>query len=367
MAPNSTSLKPETVNTDSSDSSPQSFESRSPTSSAKSTFSNSSPSYVPMAFPIYDPSSSTSSMAQSNFQLSYNPYYVSSYQQGVHAQGYQQSQSNSAFIAPPNPYDSIFVFPQSTVFASYLQSVQHSCQANNYRRPRQHQHRQHQHGAQNSQQDKVKNATTPETAQPLPTSISLPSSFLSTPRGPPKKPRQSGFALWVGNLPPNTTLIELCSLFGTTHIQSIFLIQRTLCAFVNYNSREGMEEGITAFERRGSMIRGNQLVVKIKHTNHNARDEDYLPSEIATDAGTADSPAAATASTDAPTKDRYFICKSLTIEDLHMSANLGLWATQSHNQAVFNEAYKVCIEPTLAWVVHPLCEIKMFHMKKVWH
>lgn len=39
--------------------------------------------------------------------------------------------------------------------------------------------------------------------------------------------------------------------------------------------------------------------------------------------------------------DRYFVCKSLTIEDLHASVRLGLWDTQSHNITIFNNAFKV--------------------------
>lgn len=181
----------------------------------------------------------------------------------------------------PYPYESPFLFPQSTIFASYLQSSKYP--------------------------------------QQYPSPI---------PRGPPKKPKQSGHALWVGNLPPNTTLIELCSLFGTANIQSIFLIQRTLCAFVNYNSQNALYEGIAEFERRGSVIRGNQLTVKIKNSTHDEEQEPNLQ-DIE----------------HAPSEDRYFVCKSLTVEDLHASVRLGVWDTQSHNQSLFNEAFMVCPSP----------------------
>jgi hypothetical protein len=39
---------------------------------------------------------------------------------------------------------------------------------------------------------------------------------------------------------------------------------------------------------------------------------------------------------------RYFILKSLTVEDLEMSVKNGVWATQSHNETVLNQAFEVC-------------------------
>lgn len=45
-------------------------------------------------------------------------------------------------------------------------------------------------------------------------------------------------------------------------------------------------------------------------------------------------------------KERYFILKSLTIEDLETSVRNGIWATQSHNEELLNAAFKVCHIPT---------------------
>jgi hypothetical protein len=39
--------------------------------------------------------------------------------------------------------------------------------------------------------------------------------------------------------------------------------------------------------------------------------------------------------------DRFFIVKSLTSQDLEQSVRNGIWATQTHNEATLNEAYKV--------------------------
>lgn len=39
--------------------------------------------------------------------------------------------------------------------------------------------------------------------------------------------------------------------------------------------------------------------------------------------------------------DKFFILKSLTIEDLNASVRTGKWATQSHNEKKLNEAFQV--------------------------
>ncbi len=40
-------------------------------------------------------------------------------------------------------------------------------------------------------------------------------------------------------------------------------------------------------------------------------------------------------------KDRFFVMKSLTVQDLEQSISSGVWATQSHNEEALNKAYKV--------------------------
>ena len=40
-------------------------------------------------------------------------------------------------------------------------------------------------------------------------------------------------------------------------------------------------------------------------------------------------------------KDKFFIVKSLTVEDLELSVRNGIWATQSHNEEALNKAYEV--------------------------
>jgi hypothetical protein len=40
-------------------------------------------------------------------------------------------------------------------------------------------------------------------------------------------------------------------------------------------------------------------------------------------------------------KDKFFVVKSLTVEDLELSVRNGIWATQSHNEETLNKAYEV--------------------------
>lgn len=44
---------------------------------------------------------------------------------------------------------------------------------------------------------------------------------------------------------------------------------------------------------------------------------------------------------DAVRRDKFFIVKSLTVEDLELSVRNGIWATQSHNEEALNKAYEV--------------------------
>lgn len=70
------------------------------------------------------------------------------------------------------------------------------------------------------------------------------------PRGPPRKPKQSGFALWVGNLPRDVQLEELKEFFAIEGLESIFLIRKSNCAFVNYKTEEICSIALQRFNDR---------------------------------------------------------------------------------------------------------------------
>lgn len=48
------------------------------------------------------------------------------------------------------------------------------------------------------------------------------------------------------------------------------------------------------------------------------------------------------------TKDKFFVVKSLTVEDLELSVRNGIWATQTHNEEALNKAYQVMLIRTSA-------------------
>lgn len=45
--------------------------------------------------------------------------------------------------------------------------------------------------------------------------------------------------------------------------------------------------------------------------------------------------------------NKFFIVKSLTLQDLEMSVRNGIWATQSHNEDVLNKAFRVSTQCSL--------------------
>jgi RNA recognition motif-containing protein len=171
----------------------------------------------------------------------------------------------------------------------------------------------------------------------------------SAPRGPPRKPKQSGHALWVGNLPPATSVIDLKDHFSrdaTRDIESVFLIAKSNCAFVNYKSEEACAAAVTRFHdsrfhgvrlvcrlRKGVTVPGSSQPPPASSPNPNLN---FTAPEAADGDGTA-----------SPTRkrprvpERFFIVKSLTVEDLEGSRQSGVWATQTHNEVTLNEAYEV--------------------------
>ncbi|PGH18769.1 hypothetical protein AJ79_00182 [Helicocarpus griseus UAMH5409] len=178
-----------------------------------------------------------------------------------------------------------------------------------------------------------------------------------TPLGPPRKPKQSGYALWVGNLPNRVSIVDLKEHFSqgaTTEIESVFLIANSKCAFVNYKTESACVSAVTRFH--DSRFQGVRLVCRLRRggagsENNGSRKVlaplargdggDVEQEESREKRGSTSSGKESRA--DVPAKkrrERYFILKSLTIEDLERSRINGVWATQRHNEAVLNEAYE---------------------------
>ena len=198
-----------------------------------------------------------------------------------------------------------------------------------------------------------------------------PAAIPSLPRGPPRKPKQSGHALWVGNLPPAATVTDLKDHFSrdaTTDIQSLFLISKSNCAFVNYKSEAACVAAMNRFH--DSRFHGVRLVCRLRRgststtsapaTNEPSKaatDQDTAPKIISASTSNNESPDpiivgsaptaqaevnSSVAQTTAPTMkvlEKFFIVKSLTLQDLEASVRNGIWATQSHNESTLNEAF----------------------------
>ncbi|KAJ6262381.1 hypothetical protein Dda_3189 [Drechslerella dactyloides] len=179
------------------------------------------------------------------------------------------------------------------------------------------------------------------------------------PRGPPRKPRQSGHALWVGNLPAGTTVSALKDYFATEQIESVFLISKSNCAFVNYKTEAACNDAMRKFH--DSRFQGVRLVCRLRRTSSTgdaSETDGTLDASVTTAPATeiSDSAEANPESEGAPeadtpvkpreigfttkkAKERYFIVKSLTLEDLDTSVSNGIWATQTHNELALNEAF----------------------------
>ncbi|KAK3394518.1 YT521-B-like domain-containing protein [Podospora didyma] len=205
-------------------------------------------------------------------------------------------------------------------------------------------------------------------------------------RGPPRKPRQSGHAIWIGNLPPQTDLMSLvhhvCR--EAEGLESLFLISKSNCAFANFKDelacvaaqrklhdskfltvrlvsrlRKSTVEGpagITAPTGPAAVLSPQQQHQQPQqsprqpHHNPDSSPELSNPGDVDSgEDGVAGIPVTTPSIDDVkPTgsitdggqqKDRFFILKSLTVEDLELSVKTNIWATQSHNEETLNSAF----------------------------
>ncbi|KAI9718336.1 MAG: hypothetical protein M1828_006738 [Chrysothrix sp. TS-e1954] len=182
------------------------------------------------------------------------------------------------------------------------------------------------------------------------------------PRGPPRKPRQSGHALWVGNIPSGTTIVDLKDHFSrdlTDRIESLKMISKSSCAFVNYRTQDSCVEAMNLFHE--SQFHGNRLVCRLRRPSvgsgtisqqtdgivvsmpvDNVTCEDNeRPSQLAAESSITKEPSVTEGKAcRSKTRMRCFVLKSLTVGDLELSLRTGIWFTQSHNEANLNEAFK---------------------------
>ncbi|CAG8600623.1 32643_t:CDS:10 [Gigaspora margarita] len=186
-----------------------------------------------------------------------------------------------------------------------------------------------------------------------------------------KKPKQLDKALWVGNLPDSTTHEELMDFFTDENMESVFLIKKSNCAFVNYKTHDAVMQAACKYNE--SEFKGIKLVcrprkqtpadLKLKSETSSDLASDNTPPPTPSEAGSTTSsrsrrsslpprqrirqssvasmsPASSVSSAKPSSLNRYFILKSLTQDDLDISVKSGFWATQPHNEAALNKAFK---------------------------
>lgn len=147
---------------------------------------------------------------------------------------------------------------------------------------------------------------------------------------------------------------------ATEDIESVFLISKSNCAFVNYKSEAACSAAMLRFH--DSRFHGVRLVCRLRRgltipgsspnpSTSSARVEDGSKSPLSEEeqgSGTdAKQTGVSTLENQAPltrVPERFFIVKSLTVEDLELSRRSGIWATQTHNEASLNRAYEVGAE-----------------------
>ncbi|KAG6039150.1 hypothetical protein E4U39_007825 [Claviceps sp. Clav50 group G5] len=191
------------------------------------------------------------------------------------------------------------------------------------------------------------------------TNLKAPSSTRNTVRGPPRKPRQSDHALWIGNLPPWTDIMVLldhvCK--ETQGLESLLLIPKSRCAFINYKdeatcsaARQRLNNSEFQSVRLISRLRKNAARCSSRSSASTGQTTTRIERMIEAPTKPAE---ASSSETPSPavgrhtmqikkqnTVDKFFVLKSLTIEDLDASVRTGKWATQSHNEKKLNEAFQ---------------------------
>lgn len=163
-------------------------------------------------------------------------------------------------------------------------------------------------------------------------------------QGPPRKPRQSGHALWVGNLPPTANVSDLKDHFSrglTTDIESLKLLAKSNCAFVNYHTAAACATAMQKFH--DSRFHGTRLVCRLRRTSDPSAASKSKslgsPSHLEDGVEASDNDHDVVKNTTEKAPERFFVLKSLTVQDLETSLRTGSWTTQSHNEVPLNTAY----------------------------
>lgn len=138
---------------------------------------------------------------------------------------------------------------------------------------------------------------------------------------------------------------------ATNDIESVFLISKSNCAFVNYKSAAACVAALARFHdsrfqgvrlvcrlRKGFTAPGTGLGAPGSHSQSCTEETLFSPEK---DSALSQTRSGVAREDGVRSVDRYFIVKSLTVEDLELSKQSGMWATQSHNETNLNQAFEV--------------------------
>ena len=168
----------------------------------------------------------------------------------------------------------------------------------------------------------------------------------------------------MGNLPSGALVSDLKDHFSRDafkDIESVFLISKSNCAFVNYRTEAACAAAMTRFH--DSRFHGVRLVCRLRRTPASpaagvpVAPAALLPSIVQSQTAMESIAQNREISSKAeelakdevgPNEDssvtrtnRYFIMKSLTVEDMELSLRNSIWATQAHNEDALNKAFEV--------------------------
>lgn len=152
----------------------------------------------------------------------------------------------------------------------------------------------------------------------------------------------------------------------TEGLESLFLIAKSNCAFANFKDEAScitaqlkLHESRFQSVRLVSRLRKNEVdgttglsapTGPASSTTNTPRTISQIRSKSATKidgsgsagaSGAGEYPTVVSSGGPATKHDRFFILKSLTVEDLELSVRTGIWATQSHNEETLTNAFKV--------------------------
>lgn len=151
-------------------------------------------------------------------------------------------------------------------------------------------------------------------------------------------------------MPHGISIVDVKEYFSqgvSDQIESVFLISRSHCAFINYKTEAACSAAQEKFH--DSRFQGCRLVCRLRPNARPAESRQNsgdVASIAAAKNGGNDKAAIATMDFPIPPPDekmpnRYFIVKSMTVEDLESSRQSSIWATQTHNEVNLNLAYEV--------------------------